>query len=171
MNKQAGMTLIEIIIYVAILGFVATAFMTMSINIISLNNKSVAQQELASNLRYVTERINYEIKNAKSISSTTASSLTLTSRDSSRSPTVFDLNSGNIRMGFGVGGSCPASAPCVLDSNLINISAFTVTNMSSGDSSTQNIEYSITANYINPSGRSEFNAASTVSSSQEIRSP
>jgi len=166
-----GMTLIEIIIYVAILAFVATALMSMSINLISLNNKSSAQQELSATMRLISDKINYEIKNAKSISSTTASSFILNQSDSARNQTVFDLNSGNLRMGYGVGGSCPTSSPCPLNSNLINISNFIVTNLSSGDSKTENIKYSLTGNYINTSGRVEFNVVQTVNSSQEIRSP
>lgn len=169
MNK--GMTLIEIIIYVAILGLVATSFMTMSLNMISLNNKSVAQQELSANLRLISEKLAYEIKNAKSVSAVTSSSLTLNSRDSARNQTKFDLNTGDIRMGFGVGGSCPASSPCPLNSNLVNISNFTITNLSSGDSSSENISFSITGNYINNSGRAEFDATQTIHGSQEVRSP
>lgn len=168
MNKN-GMTLIEIIIYVGILAFVATALISMSINLITLNNRSVVQQELSASLRLISEKINFEIKNAKSISSVTANSFTVITQDPSRSPTTFDLNSGNIRMGFGVGGSCPASNPCPLNSNLINISNFSVTNLSSGDSRSENIKYSITGNYINNSGRAEFNSQDSISSSQEVR--
>lgn len=170
MKQQRGMTLIEIIIYVAILGFVATAFMTMSINMLSLKTKSVSQQEVGSNLRFISQKINYEIRNAKSISSTTATSLTLTLSDSARNPTVFDLNNGNIRMGFGSAGSCPTTSPCIINSNDINISAFTITNLSSGDSKTQNINYTLSGNYINSSGRAEFNANGSINDSVEVRS-
>ena len=155
---KKGMTLIEIIIYVAILGFISTAFMTMSINMLSLKSKSVSQLEISSNLRFISQKINYETRNAKSILATTASSLTLSLSDSSRSSTIFDLNNGNIRLGFGSGGSCPTTNPCILNSNLVNISAFTVTNLSSGDSSTQNVRYTISGKYINDSGRAEFEA-------------
>ncbi|MDD2225240.1 MAG: type II secretion system protein [Candidatus Shapirobacteria bacterium] len=168
MNK--GMTLIEIIIYVAILSLVSTAFITISINMMSLKTKSISQQEIGSSLRFISQKINYEIRNAKSISSTTPSSLTLILSDSSRNPTVFDLNNGNIRMGFGSGGDCPTTNPCILNNNLINISDFTITNLSSGDSRTQNIEYTISGNYINDSGRQEFNAFDSITDSVEVRS-
>jgi len=168
MNK--GITLIEIILYIAILSLISTAFITMSINIMSLKTKSISQQEISSNLRFISQKINYEIRNAKSISSTTASSLTLVSFDNSRNTTVFDLNNGNIRMGFGAVGNCPVTNPCVLNSNLINISDFTIINLSSGDSKTQNIDYTISGNYINPSGRQEFNASGFIKDSIEVRS-
>ena len=164
------MTLIEIIIYVAILSLISTAFLTISINMMSLKTKSISQQEISSNLRFISQKINYEIRNAKSISSTTATSLTLVSSDSSRNPTIFDLSNGNIRMGFGANGNCPAASPCILNSNLINISEFSVTNLSSGDSKAQNINYSISGNYINNSGRQEFNAFSSINDSVELRS-
>ena len=164
------MTLIEIIIYVAILSLISIAFITISINMMSLKTKSISQQEIGSNLRFISQKINYEIKNSKSISSTTASNLTLISADSSRNPTVFDLNNGNIRMGFGNSGSCPVNNPCILNSNLINISQFSVTNLSSGDSQTQNIDYAISGNFINNSGRQEFNASGFINDSMEVRS-
>jgi type II secretory pathway pseudopilin PulG len=168
MNK--GMTLVEIIIYVAILSLVSTAFITISINMMSLKTKSVSQQEIGHNLRFISQKINYEIRNAKSISTTTPTSITLILSNASRSPTVFDLNNGNIRMGFGSAGSCPTTNPCILNSNLINISQFSVTNLSSGDSKTQNIDYTISGNFINNSGRQEFDASGFINDSAEVRS-
>ena len=170
MKKQSGLTLVEIIIYVAILSLIATAFMTMSINMLALKTKSISQQEIGSNLRLISQKINYEIRNAKSISATTTSSITLTLSDSARSPTVFDLNNGNIRMGFGSSGNCPTSNPCILNSSDINISTFSVVNLSSGDSKTQNINYTLSGNYINNSGRSEFDANGSINDSVEVRS-
>lgn len=166
---KKSMTLVEIIVYVTILSLVATAFVTMSINLMSLKGKTVSQQEISSNLRLISQKINYELRNAVSISSTTATSMTLTMADSLRNPTVFDLDGGNIRMGFGSGGSCPASSPCILNSNLVNISAFSVTNLSSGDTKTQNIRYTVTGNYINNSSRAEFAANGSITDSIELR--
>lgn len=168
MNK--GITLIEIILYVAILSLISTAFITMSINIMSLKTKSISQQEIGSNLLLISQKINHEIRNAKSISSTTPSSLTLALSDNARNPTIFDLNNGNIRMGFGTTGNCPVTNPCILNSNLINISEFTITNLSSIDNKTQNIRYTLSGNYINTSGRSEFDASGFIKDSIEVRS-
>lgn len=170
MKQQQGITLIEIIIYVAILGFVATAFMTMSINMLSLKSKSISQQEISSNLRLLSQKINYEIKNAKSISNANSNNITLILSDPSRSPTVFELDNGNLRMGFGSTGSCPSTSPCILNSNLVNISAFSVTNLSSGDTLSQNIKYTLSGNYKNTSGRAEFDAEASLTDSVELRS-
>jgi len=170
MNNKKGLTLIEIIIYVAILGLIATAFITMSINLLTIKSKSISQQEIDSNLQFISQKISYEIRNAKSVASTTASSLTLVSQNPSRNPTVFDLSGGNIRIGFSSGTNCPISNPCILNSNKINISNFIITNLSSGDTKTQNIRYSISGNYINQSGRPEFNASGSINDSIEVRS-
>ena len=167
---KKGMTLIEIIIYVAIISLISTAFIMISINMMSLKTKSVSQQEINSSLRFISQKINYEIRNAKSISSTTPSSLILIPFDNARNPTVFDLNNGNIRIGFGSTGDCPVTNPCILNSNLIKISNFTIINLSSGDSKTQNINYTISGDYINNSGRQEFNAFSSITDSIEVRS-
>lgn len=167
---KKGITIFEMIVYIAILGLMATAFMTMSINMLSLKSKTVSQQEIGSNLRFISQKINYEIKNAKTISATTATSITLTTVDSSRDPTVFDLSDGNIRMGFGSGGSCPSTSPCILNSTKVNISAFSVTNMSDAGGKTENIRYTIAGNFINNTGRADFAANGSISGSAEVRS-
>lgn len=166
---KKSMTLVETVVYTAILAIMATSFLTMSINMMSLRTKSTSQEEVASNLRFISQKINYEIRNAVAISATTASSITLTMADSARNPTIFSLSSGDIRMGFGSSGSCPTSSPCVLNSSRINISAFTVTNLSSGNSLAQNVRYTLTGNFINNTGRADFAANGSITDSIELR--
>lgn len=156
MKNNSGLTLIEIIIYIAIVGLMSTAFTIMMINMMNLKTKSMAMQEVNLSLKFIVDKINFEIKNATSLGTITASSIA-TNR------ATFDLNTGNIRMTVG-------STVANLNSNLVNISDFTVTNLSSGDSKTKNINYSITGNYINPGGRSEFTYSTTIESSSEVRS-
>lgn len=163
MKNQAGLTLIEIIIYVAIVGLMSSAITIMMINIMQLRTKSMVALEVNSSLRLIVDKINFEIKNAKTLGTTTSNSLTINTQDSARNTTIFDLNAGNIRMTVG-------STVENLNSNLVNISAFVVTNLSSGDSKTANINYSITGNYINSGGRSEYTFANTIDSSMEVRS-
>lgn len=167
---KKGVTIVEMIVYVAILSLIATAFVTMSINMLSLKSKTVSQQEIGSNLRFISQKINYEIRNAKAISATTATSITLTTVDGSRSPTVFDLSGGDIRMGFGSGGFCPTTSPCVLNSSMVNISTFSVIDMSDAGGNTENVKYVLTGNYINNTGRADFAANGSINSSAEIRS-
>lgn len=145
------------------MGVMATALTMMTINIMQLKAKSLVMQEVNSSLRFIADKINFEIKNAKSLGAITSSSITLNTQDSTRNTTVFDLNSGNIRMTVG-------TSVASLNSNLVNISAFTVTNLSSGDSKTANINYIVTGNYINSGGRSEFTYFATVEGSGEVRS-
>jgi hypothetical protein len=167
---KKGVTIVEMIVYVAVLSLIATAFVTMSINMMSLKSKTVSQQEIESNLRFISQKINYEIRNAKAISATTATSITLTTVDSSRDPTVFDLSGGDIRMGFGSAGSCPSTSPCILNSTMVNISTFSVTDMSDAGGKTENIRYTIAGNYINNTGRADFAANGSINGSAEIRS-
>ncbi len=156
MKKQKGVTLIEMIIYIGIVGLMSTALTTMMINIMTLRSKSVVIQEVNSSLKFIVDKINFEIRNANNLGTVTASSVA-TDRG------VFSLNSGNIV--FTVGATVAN-----LNSNLVNISAFVITNLSSGDSKTENINYVITGNYINPGGRSEFTYSATLESSVEVRS-
>ena len=62
MKKQKGVTLIEMIIYIGIVGLMSTALTTMMINIMTLRSKSVVIQEVNSSLKFIVDKINFEIR-------------------------------------------------------------------------------------------------------------
>lgn len=66
--KQApGFTLIEIILYVAIIGMVVSSFISFSISSTNARNKTYVIQEVQANLRVVKELISREIKQASAV--------------------------------------------------------------------------------------------------------
>src|SRR3989344_7372816 len=66
---EKGFTLIELILYMALVSIVLTAIVPFAWNIIGGGVKSSAQQEVFSQARFVSERIKYEIRNASGITS------------------------------------------------------------------------------------------------------
>ena len=154
MKPQSGVTLIEMILYIGIIALMATAMVGLYIEIIRLRARATDIQEVNESVRLAATKIGYEIRRAKSINGI-GSSLSLVSGEAGRNPTIFYLNNGRIQMTVG-------SSIAYITSNLVNISTFNLQNLSSGDSSTQDVRYTVTGVYNGNSA--------TVIDSAEIRS-
>jgi len=94
-------TLIETIIYIAILGMVVSAFVFFSLSVSGSRNKTYAVQEVQANARMALELISQKIRSADKIifaSSTLGADpgrLFLSMASSSLNPTIIDLSSDN----------------------------------------------------------------------------
>jgi type II secretory pathway pseudopilin PulG len=153
-KQNQGLSMIEMIIYIAIVSIISTSITGLYIHIIRLRSLASASQEVNESIRLAASKIDYEIRQAKAINSV-GTSLSLFSNNSARNPTIIDLNNGRIR--FSVG-----SSTAYITSNLVNINAFTLTNLSTGDSKSQNVRYTISGTYLGSSA--------SITSSSEVRS-
>lgn len=169
-KKKNGFTLIELILYVALVSIFVTGAVYFAWDIIYGRVKSGVQQEVSQNLRLASKRIIQEIRNAQGVNSIDTSTISLVMQDAARNPTVFDLSNGRLRIGYGSSGSCPTSAPCTLTSDEVTVTDFTFTDLSSGGGETINISFTITLESNNPSGRQEWERSDTFSTSVELRS-
>ena len=166
MNNK-GFTLVELILYIAIISIFIGGAVLFAWNVIYGQVKSSIHQEVNQNLRLASKRIIYEIRNASDINSVTSSTLSLSSSDSARNPTVFDLFEGQLRIGYGTSGACPATAPCPLTSNRVSVTSLSFTDVSSNPDS-KNIQFTITIESI--ADRPEWQMSETYSSTAELRS-
>lgn len=165
MKKNNGFTLIELILYIAIISIVMSALIPFAWNVIEGSAKSSVEQEVSSQARYVSERIKYEIRNAQDINSISAISISLKEANPSVDPTVIDLSGGKIRVTQGTGSSVN------LNSDATSVTSLTFTDYRSADSKAKNIQFSITFDDNYTGTRQEYNApAITVQSSAELRS-
>lgn len=163
--NQQGFTLIELILYVAIVTIMLSALTPMALNVIKGGVQSSTQQELYSQARYVSERIKYEIRNANGINSLTATAISLAKTDAAVNPTVIFLTSGKITITQGV------SAAVNLNSNDTTITSITFTDYTSSNNKTKNIGFVFTIDDAYGSSQTEFQApALTIQSSGEVRS-
>lgn len=165
-KKQKGFTLIELLLYTGLIGVVVTAIVIFGWNVVLSSAKSNTQQELSQAMRFASERIGLEVREASNINSLSATSLNLESPDTSRNPTVIDLSGGRIRIGWGASGACPAASPCPLTPSDATISAFTFTDLSQGGS--QNVKFEFTGEFTGD--KKAFQASQTITSSSELRS-
>lgn len=152
--KQKGVTLVEMILYVALVAIISTSLIGLYINIIRLRQESVHIQEVNAAIRLAAAKIGYEIRSAKSILGV-GDSLSLATFDPDRSPTTFSLNNGQIIMSVG-------SSSYPLTSNLVTINSFVLTNLSAGGTASAHVRYTISG--------SRQGKTSSVTSSAEMRS-
>lgn len=168
-SKQSGFTLIEMILYIAIVSIFISGAILFAWNIVYGRIKSQVQLDGNYNLHFLTQRTSYELKNAVSIYSLTSNDVCLQMAESSRNPTRIYLQTGAIRTAWG-GGSvdCTSMTNDVqLSSDKINITNLTLTNLSQGIS--KNIQFTIGLEVINVSGRQEWDFSASNSSSVELK--
>lgn len=67
LNDKSGFTLIEMIVYVALVGIISIVLFNVTFFVIRANNKIIALSRVSSNAHSVMERMTYEITNSKYI--------------------------------------------------------------------------------------------------------
>lgn len=145
MNNKKSMTLVEVVLYVAIVVMFMTALMSYVFMIINGRAKSKAQEEVQDNLELVIKKLEYEIKNASLVSSST-NAILITSSQPGRANSTFRLEAESVLFGVGDSGQCPAVNPCFLTSNRVQVTNFEVT-QSTSSTSNSIIHYEITIQY------------------------
>ena len=171
LNKKTnkGFTLIELILYIALISIFITGAILFAWDIIYGGAKSGVQREVNQNLRLVAKRIAYEIRNSSAINSITVGDLCLASSTPARNPTRIYVFNGQLYVAWG-GGTINCTGMTnnqPLTSNKVSISGLVFTDRSSGSSSL-NMEYSFT---VTSSGtRQEWQKTKSYSGSTEIRS-
>ena len=170
MRSLKAFTFLEVILYVAIISIFLVTSILFSWDVVYGGIKSNTQQEVSYNLRLVSSRISYETRNAVSVNSVGLSSISLESSDSSRNPTVIDLNAGQVRIGYGNSGGCPIANPCALTSNRVNVTSLNFENLTDVEEKAIIIKFEIVLEHVNPSNQANWEKSQSYSSSVELRS-
>lgn len=171
-SSSQGFTLIELIIYVSLTSLFLAGGVQFMWGVILTQAKSNVQQEVSQNLRWASQRIVHEIRNATGINRIDSNEICLAASDSTYNPTRFYLDDGRLRIGWG-GGSLDCSSTAndeLLTSNKVRVSALTFEDLSTVEGDTQNIRFTVTIESTSPSGRPEWEKNQTYSSSVELRS-
>lgn len=171
---RKGFTLIEVLLYIAIVTIIMSAFILFAWNAIILGAKNNTQQELYAQGRIVSERILSEIRNANDINTGTSnfdvdlvnnSSYQLSlNADTPNNPTIFSVSSGILMIKLGAATAVP------LHSDTIHVTSLIFSNYSSGDGKTKNIKYILTFTPSSSSASQAYKGTVTLESSAEIRS-
>lgn len=165
-RRQTGYTLIELLLYVGIVGMLLSAVATFFVTTASARIKNQSISEVDSQGAFALDYIAQTIRNASSISApaagATASQLTLVVPTGSLSPTIFSLNGGVLQVKEGAATAVP------LTNSKVQVTNLTVKNLSrSGTAGV--VQVSLTLSRINNGSRYEFDYQETFTTSAGVR--
>jgi type II secretory pathway pseudopilin PulG len=171
--KKRGFTLIETILYIALLVIIMSAILPLSLQILGSGAKSTAGQEVYGAARYTSERIAYEIRNAALLNTASSSfnvnlatssgaGLYLSGFSSSTDPTIIRVDSGTATIIQGT------STPVALNSSSTQVTNLVFSNYST--STYRNVGFVLGMANAGTSTRQEFQASTTIRMSVELRS-
>lgn len=158
-----GFTLIELILYMAIVAVLVGALVPLGWGVIEGGAESAVEQEVYSTARYVAQRIKYEIRNSVGINSVNPGSISLVKSLPGDNPTVISVSSGQVRISRG-GGTARA-----INSSRADVASLVFTNYTSADNSTKHIQFTLTVDSAFPAGRQEYAKSVSLEGSAEVR--
>jgi type II secretory pathway pseudopilin PulG len=172
-----GFTLVELLIYVAVLMLLLAAIVPFILDMGSVRAKNFFQTDLYSQMRFVTEKIKYEVRSARSINGTAVFVTDLADvppnsfvidkdmvapPSGSTYPVYFDVSGGIIRMKRSGGAWVP------LTSTPVTVTDFVFYNNTSGSS--QNVTFVVTMVSNQNSAKSNLKETMTTTTSVSLRS-
>ena len=163
MNTQKGLTLIEILLYITIIGIIAQGFISFTLSVASTSSKTYVIQEVQANARMVLDVISQKIRAADNIiapdNGNSTSTLILDMPDTALNLT-FNVTNGVLEVTEGAASSTP------ITSNRVNVSSLIFTNLAAGKKDNVKIEITI----IYRAGESkEFEYSQTLQTSVNLR--
>lgn len=165
-NNQAGFTLLELLLYVAIVGTLLTsivAFFGLALDS-RVKNQTIAEVDTQG--KHLMDTITQAVRNAQSVNSPGVAGnealLDLETNSAAENPTVFELSGDSLVMREG------ANAPINLSGRNVVVSNLSFKNLSRpATRSTIQISFSIAR--VNPSGQNQYDYQQTFISSASLR--
>ncbi len=160
-NYRAGFTLVETLIYVAIIGGVAITFVSYSLNISDTRQKTYGAQEVHANARMVMDAITKKIMSASSVNTTSSQFgvdsgvLVLTMASSTLNPTIISLATSTRAVQIKEGNY----AATAIISNYVRVDSLVFSNFSAS-STRANIGVSVAISAVSSTGPTYQNSQS-----------
>lgn len=148
MKKIKGFSLVEILIYTAIIGIVGTLFSNILIIVTRAQNQQASSIEVNQQMNFALSTIQRLIRESSAVeiaTGTPVSNLKLRTKDSAKDPTIITISSGKIVLQQGNG----AAFNLTTDSVVVNQLSFWKIANSQGKDTVQ-IDISISYNTQNP---------------------
>lgn len=166
-QSNNGFTLVETLIYIAIVGGIMVTFISFSLNISAARNKVYSAQEVQSNARLALDIITKKIQSASSVSTTASvfgsnpGTLYLIMSSSTLNPTIISLSANTSSLQIKEG----AASTTVITSNVVSVSNLVFNNWSAS-STRENIGVNLSVSYVtstNPEYQFSQNLQTAVS--------
>jgi type II secretory pathway pseudopilin PulG len=166
MKNRGGFTLVELLLYAAMLSIIIFSvgiFLNLTLQS-RTKNQVIAEVEQQGILAM--QRMMQVVRNSNLINSpatgASGSTLSVNMPQAALSPTVFALSGGAVTITEGTG------ATVSLTNNLVSVTGLTFTNVSRASTpGTVRVQFTIT--YINNSGRNEYDYSKTFDSDASLR--
>jgi Tfp pilus assembly protein PilW len=119
MRAPKGFTLLEFILYFALISIVISSITVFALDVVRTRTKTAVIAEVEQNLRFGMQRILRTVRQATelNVGASTLNSdngvLSVDMASASSTPTVFDLSGGVLRMKEGSGPAVPLTTPAV----------------------------------------------------------
>ena len=125
--NKAGYTIVELIIYIALIGTLVSGIVLYSLSVTSARNKNYVAQEVQANGRFVLDVIGQRIRAATGVNAGSSTFdfdpgvLSLSMSDSGKDPTIIDLtaNDGQLQITEGVSSAVSLTSDEVKVTNLV----------------------------------------------------
>lgn len=167
MKKTNGYTLIEFILYIALIAIFMSGAILFSWDAIYSQRKSEAQRNVTQNIRLVAKKIAHEVRNANDFYTISVNTLSLQNSDATYNPTRFVLIGDVIYYGRGPSGACSAPNPCPLTGEEVSVTNLNFEDKSDVTQKSKNLLYSISLK--NKTDSANYDYLETYSAAAEIR--
>lgn len=166
MKDNRGFTLVELLLYAALLSIIIFSVGIFLNLLLQSRTKNQVIAEVEQQGMLAMQRMTQVVRNSTLINSpatgASGSTLSVTMPQAVLSPTVFALSGGVITMTQGV------AAAVGLTNDLVSVSGLTFSNLSrAGTPGTVRVQFTIT--YINNLGRNEYDYSKTFDSDASLR--
>ena len=149
-----GFTLIEMLLYVGISSVMLLSLSTFFAELLNVSVKNQTINEVNEQGIHVMELVTQLIRNAKTITTptvgTSSTSLTITVRNASSSPTLFDLATGTLRIKEG------SSQYVELTNSKVIVSSLNFTNTSASSTDGGSVDVSFILTYVASSSLNQY---------------
>lgn len=163
-KSENGFTLIELILYVALVSMIFATLVPFAWNIINGGIKVRVEQEVYSQARFLSQRIKKEIRDASAVTTCNGTTLTLVNPAAALNPTTFTFGSGQVTIIQGT----QIPSPVRLHSIDTSVSAFNCTNYTGVNTSNVQVNFTIASNYTSAT-RKEYSESLIVQLTGETR--
>ena len=177
MNNQKSFTLIEILVYIAVLAIITVAISSFFLWFIHSNTKARAMRETLDNTRRAMEIMTYETKEAKSIYTPTTTSTQLSLETTKYLPeeektTYIDFYLCGTQLCFKrepASSIATSSKPVALTSNKVEVKNLVFSQIAT-TSTNPSVQINLKISYKNPADRPEYRASVNLISTASLRS-
>lgn len=147
-----GFTLIELILYIALVSMIFATLVPFAWNIINGGVKVGVEQEVYSQARFLSQRIKKEIRDASAVTVCNATSLTLTNPAAALNPTTFTFGSSQVTITQGT----QIPSPVRLHSIDTSVTAFNCTDYTGTNTDNVQVNFTIESNYSSATRKEYF---------------